>query len=78
MRSVEPIDVPPYLWTIKAIRKGKWAWKSKETDKNQLFTLHGATQKYKYPRAPGAIVIPLPRAGIAAVFAIDRPANAAE
>jgi hypothetical protein len=25
MRSVEPIDVPPYLWTIKAIGSEKWA-----------------------------------------------------
>jgi hypothetical protein len=43
IRSVEPIDVPPYLWTIKAMTERIFACKrSKEPS-----TLHAAVQNLK-------------------------------
>jgi hypothetical protein len=41
------MEVPPYLWTIKAIRVEKCAEKMKNFDKNQPFTLPAATQDGK-------------------------------
>jgi hypothetical protein len=43
MRSVEPIDVPPYLWTIKAMTVGISACK----ESKEPFTLHAAMQNNK-------------------------------
>jgi hypothetical protein len=43
MRSVEPIDVPPYLWTIKAMTEGISACKKS----NEPFTVHAAPQNHK-------------------------------
>jgi hypothetical protein len=49
MRSVDPIDVPPYLWTIKAI----WTLFPLKV-KKEGFTLHGAMQNDKPKRAKKA------------------------
>jgi hypothetical protein len=50
IRSVDPIEVPPYLWTIKAIEcMKKRGQKKVSTALNQRATLHVATQNNKAP-----------------------------